>query len=260
MFNRRRQDRTGRRPRRERRARVHERPRGDAGQRGGLSSLGLVGFLVQQSPNVGRALHGLVRYLHLHVRGAMTTLAVYGDLAMLGDDIYQPQVEATRQIGDGAVAVMFNIMRTLCGTDWKPIEVLFAHRKPENLEPFRRFFEAPLRFDAEQNALQFPADWVEHPVATGRGPLRDSPADARRFCDGGEPHCCVARLFRRKCLHAGISALERHHTHPLAGEAQCGEPPHEWRRRIVSAILARLHDTSARRWCGSTRRASGSHW
>jgi AraC-like DNA-binding protein len=103
---------------------------------------------------------GLVRYLHLHVRGAVPTLTVDGDSAMLGYEIYQTRVEATDQVGDGAVAVMFNIMRALCGPDWKPVEVQFAHRKPADIGPFRRFFRVPLIFDAEQNALVFAADWL----------------------------------------------------------------------------------------------------
>ena len=40
------------------------------GQHVGPSSLGLVGFLVQQSPDVAVALNTLVRYAHLHVSGA----------------------------------------------------------------------------------------------------------------------------------------------------------------------------------------------
>jgi AraC-like DNA-binding protein len=130
------------------------------GQQGGLHSLGLVGLLVKYAPDVGTALRSLVRYLHLHVRGAVPTLAEGGDLAMLGYEIYQPRVEATDQTGDGAVAVMFNIVRALCGPEWKPVEVWFAHRKPEDVGPFRRFFRAHLRFDAEQNALVFSADWL----------------------------------------------------------------------------------------------------
>jgi AraC-like DNA-binding protein len=135
------------------------------GQQGRLSSFGLVGFLVQHSPDVGTALGSLVRYLHLHVRGAVPSLTVHGKSAVLGYDIYEPQVEATDQIGDGAVAVMLNIMRTLCGPDWKPTEALFAHRKPEDAGPFRRFFRAPLRFNAEQNALVFPAAWLAHSLS-----------------------------------------------------------------------------------------------
>jgi AraC-like DNA-binding protein len=142
------------------------------GQQGRLASLGLVGFLVQHSPDLGTALRSLVRYLHLHVRGAAPSLAVNGGAAVLSYDIHQPQVEATDQIGDGAVAVMFNIMRTLCGPGWKPTEVLFAHRKPEDVGPFRRFFRAPLRFDAEQNALVFPAAWLEHRLSGADPELR----------------------------------------------------------------------------------------
>jgi AraC-like DNA-binding protein len=131
------------------------------GQHGRLSSLGLVGFLVQNAPDLGTGLQSLVRYLHLHVRGAVPSLVVHGTSATLGYDIYQPHVEATDQIGDGAVATMFNILRSLCGAQWKPIEILFAHRRPADVGPFRRFFRAPLRFDAEQNAVVFAAHWLE---------------------------------------------------------------------------------------------------
>lgn len=132
------------------------------GQRGSLMSLGLVGLLVKYSPDVGTALRSLVRYLHLHVRGAATTLTVDGTLAMLGYEIHEPQVEANDQVGDGALAMMFNIIRTLCGPDWKPVEVRFAHRSPTDVGPFRRCFRAPLRFDAEGYLLVFSAEWLNH--------------------------------------------------------------------------------------------------
>jgi AraC-like DNA-binding protein len=128
------------------------------GQQGGLHSLGLVGLLAKYSPDVGTALRQIVRYLHLHVRGAAPTLAVDGPTAVLSFDIYLPHTEANDQVGDGAAAVMFNILRSLCGTHWTPIEVGFAHREPDNLQPFRRFFRAPLRFDAEQYSVVFSAD------------------------------------------------------------------------------------------------------
>jgi len=142
------------------------------GEQGGLHSLGLVGLLVKYSPDVGTALRSLVRYLHLHVRGAVTTLAVDGDLAVLRYDIYQPRVEATDQIGDGAVALMANILRALCGPRWKPVELRFAHRQPVDVGPFRRFFRAPLRFDAEHNAVVFSADWLDRPVSGAEPELR----------------------------------------------------------------------------------------
>lgn len=130
------------------------------GSQGGLQSLGLLGLLVKYSPDVGTALRNLARYLPYHARGAVVTLEIDDDLAVLGYEVYLVGVDATDHVGDGAVAVMFNCVRALCGPDWKPVEVRFAHRKPMNIEPFRAFFRAPLRFDAEQNALVFAADWL----------------------------------------------------------------------------------------------------
>ena len=142
------------------------------GQQGGLHSLGLVGLLVKYSPDVGTALRSLVRYFHLHARGAVLTLDIDGDLATLSYGIYQPQVEAADQIGDGAVAMLLNIVRALGGPDWTPVEVRFAHRRPQDVGPFRRFFHAPLRFDAEQYGLVFSAPWLSRPLTDVEPDLR----------------------------------------------------------------------------------------
>jgi AraC-like DNA-binding protein len=60
--------------------------------------------------------------------------------------------------------VFFNIMRELCGPDWKPMGIWFAHREPEDSKPFRRFFGARLSFDAEQNALVVSSPWLKRPL------------------------------------------------------------------------------------------------
>ena len=132
------------------------------GQQIDLHSLGLVGLLVKYSPDVGTALRNLVHFLHLHVRGAVTSLETGDDSAILRYEIYQPGVEAIAQVADGAVASMFNILRSLCGPEWKATEVRFSHSKPDDVRPFRSFFRAPLVFDAEQNAVIFAADWLNH--------------------------------------------------------------------------------------------------
>lgn len=130
------------------------------GQRMNLQSLGLVGLLARNSPDVGAALRSIVNFLHLHTRGAVMGLTVDPGLAILSYDAYQPNVEATDQTGDGAVAMMAKVMLSLCGPDFQAIEALFAHRKPDDVRPFRRFFQAPLRFDTEQYALVFSHSWL----------------------------------------------------------------------------------------------------
>jgi Arabinose-binding domain of AraC transcription regulator, N-term len=178
------------------------------GQQGGLHSLGALGLLVQHSLSVGNALRSLVRYLHHHVQGAVTTLVVNERTAMLSYSIYLTGVEATDQTGDGAVAAMFNILRGLCGPDWKPDEVLFAHRRPDDVRPFQRFFRVPLRFDAEHNGVVFPAEWLQRPLAAADAELRrrmqeqiDALESAYRG-DFREQVLAVLRLARTRLLQS----------------------------------------------------------
>ena len=131
----------------------------------GLSAFGLVGYFARHSPQVGLALRNFIYHFHLHVQGALISLTEVDDLACLTYSTYQPLVEAREQIENGAVAIAFNIMNELCGENWQPVEVCFAHRKPKNIEPFRHFFKSPLHFDAEQNGIWFPARWLKKPVS-----------------------------------------------------------------------------------------------
>jgi hypothetical protein len=74
------------------------------GQRASLPLFGLVGFLVQHSPDVGTALRNFVRFLHLHVHGTAPTLAVNGRRASFGYEIHQPRIESVDQLADAGVA------------------------------------------------------------------------------------------------------------------------------------------------------------
>lgn len=156
------------------------------GQQGGLHSLGLVGLVVQYSPDVGTALARLGHYLHLYHGGQTTAVTEDGHVATLSYALYEPQVEAADQIEDGALAIMCNVLRALCGPDWQPIEARLAHRAPDNVRPFGRFFRSPLRFNAEQSALVFSTDWLH-----------------RRLPDAGPE---MQRLLRKE-----IESLEARH-------------------------------------------------
>lgn len=165
------------------------------GQQARLNSLGLVGLLAKYSPDVGTALRSLVRFFHLHNRGAAIELAAAGDRTVLGFGAHAPRVEAADQIGDGVVAVMLNLMRELCGAGWTPVEARFAHRRPDDVAPFRQFFGSPLRFDAEQYGLVFPTSWLSRALA------HDDP-DLRRL------------------LHQQIDALETRHGSDFPGQVR----------------------------------------
>ncbi len=131
------------------------------GQQNGLHTFGLVGLLVKYAPDVGSAMRSFIRYLHLHVQGASLNLSVEGDSAMLTWSVHEPGLEALDHTGDAALATLYNIMHELCGPDWRPTEVWFAHSAPTDVGPFRRFFRVPLRFDAEEYSLLFSARFLK---------------------------------------------------------------------------------------------------
>jgi len=134
------------------------------GQRMNLQSLGLVGMLMRTSPDVEAALRGLISFLHLHSQGAVMTLKIDGDVAILTYDTLDPGLDTSGQTGDGAVAMMLNVMRSLCGRSFLPIEASFAHRKPKDIQPFHAFFGVPVYFNAEHYALLFSPEWLDaHP-------------------------------------------------------------------------------------------------
>jgi len=142
------------------------------GQRANAGSLGSVGLLLSNAPDVITALNELVANLDLHDRGATCFLDIAGNNAILGYEVYAHGVAGIDQISDCAIAVGWNIMRTLCGPAWLPCEVRLRHEYPPDIEPYRRYFRAPLKFNAEHSSLVFPASWLHQATQLADPALR----------------------------------------------------------------------------------------
>ncbi|GGC64941.1 AraC family transcriptional regulator [Chelatococcus reniformis] len=136
------------------------------------SNLGLVGFLLQQAPDVRTALTDLVGYLHHHDRGAAPFLVVEHGTACLGYAIHEPHLPATAQIHDGALATALNIMRALCGAQWTLLEVTLTRPRPASPARYERFFDAPVTFGSDRDALYFPESCLATPIPRADPALR----------------------------------------------------------------------------------------
>ncbi len=189
------------------------------GQRAGVDCLGLIGQWSPHVADVGTSLHGLIRHLHLHDRGAASLLSVEKNVAILSYMIYGRGIKGTYHIYDAAVAIIFNIMRALCGPRWVPTEVLFAHRQPEELGPYRCFFQAPLCFDREQTALVFPSRWLQSksadpdPLQRQRLEAQIANVEHRGPRDlVGQLRCALATLTltQRACLEQAAELFSMH--------------------------------------------------
>ena len=134
------------------------------GQRSDASAFGALGFFIRNAPDVGTALKDLVMHLDLHDRGATSFLNVSEQTTVLGYELCQPDIEGSEHINDGALAVAWNMMRTLCGPEWLPIQVQFRRAPPAESVAWQHFFRAPLLFNAEHSALVFRTSFLSQKV------------------------------------------------------------------------------------------------
>lgn len=141
-------------------------------ERVGASALGLVGFLLQQAPDVRTAVSELVRYLHHSDCGAVPSLRIHEGMVSLGYSIYEPNMPACEQIYDAALAIGRNIMRGLCGPRWTPAEITLSRRQPSSRARYERFFAAPVRFEAEHSAILFAETWLDAKLPNADPALR----------------------------------------------------------------------------------------
>jgi len=141
-----------------------------AGERSSASALGPVGFLLQSAPTVRVALDALSAHYRVHNPSAAITFQDRDDYAAMSYRILPPGIEGSEHILDGAMAIMFNLMRKLCGTTWLPAQVRLARPRPDDLAPYRQVFHSTLNFDERETALLFIADWLNR-VPPGVDPL-----------------------------------------------------------------------------------------
>jgi AraC-like DNA-binding protein len=136
------------------------------GQRGTTSVLGPVGFLMQSASTLRGALEIGTRQLRLHNPVGSLAYARSGSYCTFSFTIRGPGHLGDEQSLDLATAGMFSVMRTLCGSHWRPVEVRLAHSRPRDVTPFRRYFQAPVVFDSDETALVFGSQWLNVPLAT----------------------------------------------------------------------------------------------
>lgn len=176
------------------------------GMRSGPGSVGIPGHLMTLAPDVGAALGELQRYFALHDRGGGSIVFdVDEELCALGYAMVAPGVEGVDHIHDLALAVGCNMMRALCGPAWAPASVQLPRRRPRDAEAWRRFFGAPVAFDAPRCVMRFARRWLATPVPTADHSLHgfvQRHADAAQAASGVDPEAQVRALVRA-CIAEG---------------------------------------------------------
>ena len=179
------------------------------GRRATILSMDLIGRLMQHSETVGAALEGFVSNLGVRDRAVVASLTSSDGMAMLTFAIHWPQTESVEQITDASLAIAANALRSLCGSEWRPTEVLVPRMTPSDPEAYRRHFQAPVRFNQESATLVFPADDLKRRVA-GADPMLRAMLEDRlrqlRADAGADFSDDIRRLLRTRLMGARFSA------------------------------------------------------
>lgn len=136
------------------------------GQRGGLASFGMIGYLMQSAPDVRTAVQLAVRFFPLHNPNSTATLVERGRVVALRHTILMPGTEGREQVLGLSLGIMVNVMRGLCGHSWRPTEVRLAHARPRSVAPYSALVQAPVIFDARDTAVVCLAHWLDRPLPT----------------------------------------------------------------------------------------------
>lgn len=131
----------------------------------GPQSLGVVGFSMQQSTDVGAAFKVLAKFLHLHDQHGSIALESQGEYARIGyviDDLDGP---AAIQAIDVAAAIGHNLLKTLMGNNVRVRRYEFPYPQPEDLLPYAVLQGQELVFDTDSFGIVIERQYMEVPIA-----------------------------------------------------------------------------------------------
>jgi AraC-like DNA-binding protein len=179
------------------------------GRRASILSLGLVGRLMRHSHTIGDAVRALVSNLSTQDRAVVPSLTSRDGTVLLTFSSYQADTRSVEQILDAAVGVTVNVLRTLCGPDWKPGEVLLPRTIPADQALHRHHFRAPVRFNQESASIVFPARDLDLRIA-GADPLLRAMLEEKiqhlKGAQGVEFSDDIRRLLRTRLTSTRCSA------------------------------------------------------
>ena len=178
------------------------------GQRSRLAEMGLAGEAARCGRDVGAALARFVEHFNLHDGAATMALVSEGGYTHFIYAIAEHGLNDTRHFQIGAIAIAFNILQDLCGTDWLPTVVTLACSSPASPRACQKFFRAPIRFDCDESALTFERHWLEKALPPVKPELRRD-IEARVVAQELQLHAdfpaAVRRLVRKQLLFGQCS-------------------------------------------------------
>lgn len=164
------------------------------------AGLGLVGEVAAEGPDVRTALKNLIRLLQHNTLAGYPVFAHSERIGTMKFELRDSDFLGSEYVLEGATGIIMRFLQWLCGPHWRPEEVHLCRRAPADPDAFHRFFGAPIRFSATEDAVVFSADWLERPV-----PREERRREARRLEIERAPWSELVR--RQVAMRLGLAPL-----------------------------------------------------
>lgn len=140
-----------------------------------FADLGLLGFALLSSKDVGAALRVLMRYGAIFQDGDEGQLLIEDHYAHIWYRVKAPELQLSRHDCDMSTAFPFFFLRKVLDPAWIPVAVQLQHPQPEAalLGEYQRVFGCPLTFGAATNQITLPRAILDTPIRSSDKRLFD---------------------------------------------------------------------------------------
>lgn len=138
------------------------------GEQTNPSILGLVGLLMQSSPNLEEAFKAVCNFSVMASDMFSYSISIKGNTCSLSYKACTPWVKVSpisaRQAVEQAMAGTLNIFKMLTGMEITPELVLLNYSKQKDIAEYERIFHALIKWNASSNTLVFSRDQLVTPI------------------------------------------------------------------------------------------------
>ena len=168
-----------------------------------LTDLGMMGYAVINSDNLGKALNFLYRYHELTSDRYIDTMTVDNGVVVVTPVPLMSHLQEFRSIAEESFAGNWRTLQLLLGdaVEYSEVSVHFAFPAPHYKSTYAEVFDCRIEFDAERTELRFPDKWLEHPIASANRTMSDvCTAMCERLMGAGDASRETSQVVRRLLL------------------------------------------------------------
>jgi len=118
---------------------------------------GLLDFVMRNGPTLHQVLYDFSRYLPVLYTGPAVSLSISDETASLS----YVDARSPRPAAEWAVSVWKTLLAQLAGPECKPVWVRFQHPAPDDIRPYRSFFQCQVDFGQPATALDFSTQYLD---------------------------------------------------------------------------------------------------